>query len=501
MMATGDGEPNPIDDKRARVVPFVDGMLRDIAAESNWDLAALMAEWLARFLVENHCGVYVLDALEKLLLSKLPHKDMAPPAVPEIRGQELHIASELYAHGGHSRLLAILVAHGAGRPEVLITRPAARDSLRPLLNLPDDRLHIVQSHDPLQQFREIACIAAKFSHVILHVHPDDVICTTALRWLAIAPHRPKVHLFNHSDHTFSVGVDLADAVLEISTFGWALRTARASLDKSSFVGIPIRRPAAPTSPAVEERLPATLFSAGSAYKFRPQRGASFPALMAELLHRLPDATLTVVGPRATDAWWWPLRLRLRSRVRLQQRLPHAEYLKQLHRCAIYLDSYPVTGGTAFTEALIQGCSVASLKGASFGYGIADGLRTASTEELFEQISLLLSRDALTLERQQVMRERALAFHAPDATRQRMESVLRDGIILPPPAEFAQDAPHLSFEEQWSRRRRVVSPGFRNDRQARLFPRFAARMLKAFGLRHSAPVALLAKAALAAATRR
>ena len=480
--------------KREKALQFVRSMLVAIQRETDIERAVLISEWLARFLFSNYFGVYRLDQLEEVLVSKVPSQTIVISAQ---RKAELHIASELYAHGGHTRLLKALVAQGRNNPEVLLTRVADRKHILDILAIADSRLHIVDGSSARQQVHQIASIAAGYEMVVLHIHPDDVICALALHSIKRSGHKIHIAMVNHSDHTFSVGIGLADVLLEVSTFGWALRASRDTEGKSSFIGIPIQ-----TGPISEGdvRVPALLFSAGSAYKFKPNARASLPASMRVVLQQVPSTRLLVVGPRRTDYWWWSLKLRFWNRVDISNRVPHEDHLRHLKNCDVYVDSFPITGGTAFTEALLHGCNVAGLVGPSFGYGAADSLRSRTAEALTNHIAGLIGGVDTIISRQQEVRAVAAHFHFPAAVRKRLDETRNSGILHQPPTEFAINVPYRSFETTWAQASKVMAPGFRTSRQLRVFPTIVVHLSKAFGLHVWLLVPLLAKAAFAAVMR-
>ena len=474
---------------------FQASMLAAIRNEPDFERAVLMSEWLARFLFSNACGVYRLDELEAVPAARLPL--LSFPTRTD-REPELHIASELYTHGGHTRLVKALISEIPANAAVLVTRPATRASLLSILGISDERLHVVDVGDARHQVEQIASVVAGYKRVVLHVHPDDVICCIALRSLRRAQVDLQVALVNHSDHTFSVGIGLADTILEISTFGWALRQSRGTEDKSSFIGIPLYSAPAADGPSV---IPGMLLSAGSSYKFKPQAERSLPAVLSSVLKDIPEARLLVIGPKKIDPWWWLLKLRYRNRVAIQQRIPHADYLRQLQLANVYLDSFPITGGTAFTEALLLGCNVAGLMGASLGYGAADRLRSRDAVSFTKQIADLIDQREATLAAQREVRAAAARLHAPAAVRARLNKSCDDHVLFPPPEDFILDVPCRSFEQAWLQQRSVSAAGFRTARQARVLSVVAVRLARAFGLQAASLMPLFARAVFALVTRR
>lgn len=461
----------------------------DIERDADWERAIARAEWLARFLSMNFCGTYRLDDLEVGLAERV---SLPTPALTGSTptGTELHIASQLYSHGGHTRLLRSLLTEAQNGCDVLLTREAAQESSAQLLGLDPRRLLIAHGRTTFERVADIARVVSNYQTVFLHIHPDDVTCAVALYLINCGNSRPVVHFVNHSDHTFSVGLATVSTVLEISTFGWALRYERNTADRSSFVGLPIR--SAGRNVATPP-VPSRLLTAAEPYKYKPYGAASLPRVAESVLQRLPDAHLSVIGPRRFDYWWWPIRMRFPSRVRVQGRVSHPSYLDVLDGSGVFIDSYPITGGTAFTEALLHGCNVAGLLGESYGYGTADSLKDASESAFVERVCRLVAQDPSELSEQARIREAARTFHEPAAVRRRFEASSAAGSLLLPPPEFVSSVPFRSFEAAWSAESTIRVPGFRTRREAGLVFGLLARLFQAFGVSASRPILVLAKA--------
>lgn len=438
---------------RCQTRAFIEQVLEDVALEPNLSKALVLGEWLAKYVSINLCGIYRLDKLETCIANRIT---IAPPQHPPLeQDAELHIASELSNHGGHSRLLRLVASQASGPAHILITRPQAPAAIADILGLDVRHIHVNTDTDPLLKAQSLARFIANYRRVILHIHPEDLSCAVALRLAQRLNPGIRIGLFNHADHCFSVGVGVSHAVFEISTYGWQLRQARGTLDKSSFVGIPINPEAAAlTPPSVT-----TILTAGAGYKYAPVAGThALPTLLNQLLTRLGDARLTVIGPDKRSPWWRPLLANHAHRVTFIPAIPSAEYTQHLLGCSLYVDSHPLTGGTAFPEALIAGLKVIGLKGGTWGFSYADLLRVASPDEFLDNCVGLLSEDRTLLDMQAGVRQRCQQFHATPAVIKRMHLALEQGTLLAPPgALLALGPPPLLAELNWERAGRSDAP--------------------------------------------
>ena len=113
-------------------------------------------------------------------------------------------------------------------------------------------------------------------------------------------------------------------------------------------------------------------------------------------------------------------------------MPRAEYLSHLASCALYVDSFPRTGGTAFPEALMAGRGVIGLYGGTWGYSCADALRVNDVEEFLVAAEKILVADGEMVRRQGSIRKECIEFHSPEAVDFRIKETMDRNIRFEPP---------------------------------------------------------------------
>lgn len=453
---------------------FIEKMTLQISCESDINRAFSIAEWIGRFLAMNSCGIYRFDDLEEMLAGRLPEP---PEQNLLLVKQEIHIASEIYAHGGHTRLIQNLLDSAVCGADVLVVR---RGLIRPsILKTDNGRVIFLDAASSVERACEIMRKLVNYKNIFVHIHPDDIVSAAALKRLKPKLGNSKVIFVNHADHIFSLGLASADIVFEISSYGWALRGRRKTEGISSFIGIPLTPN---RTAAVSLARKSLILSGGEAYKFKPEVGASIQESIRFLLRANHSLNAVIVGPRWHNYWWWSLRLEFGKRLELRAKLPYKDYVDYLAICSIYLDSYPVTGGTAFTEALIKGCSVAGMVGPVNGYGVADELKSKSIFELNELVQKIEVQHLGTIEQQAFTRERAVVFHSLAAIRKRVSQTLNAGVIHP--LAFAVEIPGSEpwFDLLWLEGSKVTMPGFSNALQVgAVLPILLVPLYQSFGL--------------------
>lgn len=430
---------------------------------SDGHAALALSEWLATFLWKNPTGIYRLDELETGLLAHC--RPLSLPADHEPADDtELHIATEVYAFGGHTSLMRQLIHTGPGNARALITGMVDPAIAATRLGLPVDRIELLDpSADKWQRMSLLAQAMSRHRHVILHIHPNDLVAALAVRRLKQHAPRTRVLFVNHADHAFSVGIGAADRVLEISRYGWSLRARRGTESRSTFLGIPIPQPQ-PVPPSAEgidaNNEPAgtvRLLSGGSAYKYKPVEGMSLPSTFGKLLRQHPAFQVTVIGPSKRDWWWWWLRSRQPTRFHLTPLMPKDAYLSLLSTCTVYVDSHPLLGGTAFPEALMRGCRIAGIRGLAWGYSPADELCSTSEEGFLRQCEALARNEPEALAHQERVREKCIVDHDPQRVRSRLTHALVNDALLPAPTSPVPEPNADNTERAWQRRGEVSLP--------------------------------------------
>ncbi len=357
---------------------FVDQTCADIERDDDVNRAAGKARWLAKFLEVNYCGIYRLDRIEEALVRKM---QPLPATTATTQTGYLFVVSEVYAHGGHTPLLKNLYTACEDSKAICVTRARQRESTLEILQTPANQVTFTEGATEVERIQHLAQLIASYDKVLLVIHPDDINCATAARLANLANPALRIGFINHSDHTFSVGIGIADIVFEISSFGWALRDKRDTFATSCFMGIPIAP--VPTCSTPKEQIALT---GGSWFKYKPSQGHSVVPYLWTFLRMHPEFTLYVIGPHFwVNPWWWGLKLAYPLRLRIRTLMPKEQYIRLLRHAKIYIDSFPVTGGLAFTESAMYGCLPVGIKIPVMGYSALDKYRLKNLEEFSNYI--------------------------------------------------------------------------------------------------------------------
>lgn len=364
---------------------FVEVAMRHLTGDMSLSHKLHVARFLGEVLWKNSTGIYQLAGIENALVERI--EPLIPSQViPASHAYRFgHVMTKAYDTGGHTRLVERLMSSKTMADSLLIVTAGIAPAARERLDYAGYH-YTVLSREAKADLR-IAALVEEFSRcevLILYVHPYDIESVIAA---GIARRRSgvRVLLFNHADHVFSWGYGVAERVLEISHFGWALRNKRQCEDRSVFVGIPLALPSTLVpKPALPSRSQVLVMAAGTAYKFRPAQGWSFPNFVQSLCQRT-GCSVEIVGPnRWLDCWWWPA-LRGKYRLHVHARLEYEKYLALISKADAFVDSFPLSGGTAFAESIARGTPGFGVLTGSHGYSPADLVKSPSLGELLDDI--------------------------------------------------------------------------------------------------------------------
>ena len=313
--------------------------------------------------IANHGSTryYSSDVIEDVFI-EIAQNNSVSLSSNVIPDSVLHVASELYETGGHTRILERWIENAP---------PGQKNSLFLTRNteIPNTVKMIVSEHNgeiiipdksanDIERALQLRKIASQYERIILHIHMDDYIPIIAFGTNDFT--RP-VYLFNHADHRFWIGVSIADCVISFRDFGREIAEKYRGVKNSFYMpliiesnpiqvhnnitklkqilGIPINRP--------------IVFTSGSAQKFRPLLNMNFNTFVNKLINRIPNIMVVAIGPTLNNV---PDKNIINLSV-----MPHDKFIQYLNCADVVIDSFPFSGGTALLDAVSATKPVLSLK--------------------------------------------------------------------------------------------------------------------------------------------
>lgn len=313
------------------------------------------------------------------------------------RNSILHVMTECYATGGHTRVVERWINFSPLTEEhsLIFTENEEQD-------IPPDLSRAIEDHngtitmipDALSDIEKglmLRKIASNYERVILHVHQHDVIPLIAFGHKDFK--RP-VFFFNHSDHKFWVGVSIADVVVNFRSWGDLMCRNRRGVSNSFVLGLPLdlqRLSTLTNKDKIRDELnlptdAKIIITVGSAYKYNPFLSWNFNRLIKRILTRKENIIFVAIG--STPDIFNVQNERL---ICLGEVSPSVVF-KYLHAADVYIDSYPMAGGTALMDAISCGLPSLSLECpvGHLDFMLASKGYCTTELELFEKLDAVLS---------------------------------------------------------------------------------------------------------------
>lgn len=416
--------------------------------------AAAVLQSAARFAWYNHPGEFRsrrLEALAARLADRLPDED----PISGFEGHVVHVVSQAYLTGGHTRLVwrwieneptrphsVILVGQqGVPVPEPLataVTRSGGR-----ILDVGRANSSLLSRARSLRRIARGGPLA-----VVLHIHPYDVVPSIALRGVDV-----RVVFVNHADHVFSVGMEVADLVADIRPAGQRLSISARSVspERSALLPIPLGAPPRGRADEARARLglspeDVVLVSIATGYKYGAERGRHFVDVHLDFVLAHPELHLVVVGPE-DGGRWREAREATRGRFRAVGRAPD---VNDYYAAAdVYVDSLPFASLTSLLDAAARG-----IPAVAFADLVPGSVLTSDDVSLSDPVVHFADRAAYLAHLERLVRERtyredvgsALAAniardHLPPGWNERLAAVLTaDRAPASPPVDQAGARP-------------------------------------------------------------
>lgn len=341
-----------------------DEMVAAMSNERDDETAMAIAENAARF--ASLCGVgrFASPEIERNLRLVAERLDGAGSVDGDVDGTLL-VATELYPVGGHTKVLDRLasILMDEGRVSLALTRADnhyVSEELLGSVKASGGEVVVLEDESRLARAARLRALASAYDRSILMVHPEDA---TAVVAFGMARFNKPVLYFNHANHTFWLGVSIADSILDVNRWGGELscRLRGVNRERIELLGIPVEEKETPIADgsAVRTELGiseggALVTAAGSPRKFRNFGKWRFGDLINKVLAENKSAHFLVIGAEsdAYPEWQW-LSRRFGSRLKLMPQMSYARLLRHFAASDVVVDSFPMSGWTSMMDAVRQ----------------------------------------------------------------------------------------------------------------------------------------------------
>jgi glycosyltransferase involved in cell wall biosynthesis len=360
-------------------------------------------------------------------------------------GRVLHVLSEAYSVGGHTRLAWRWMNRDERTSDVVLTNQhvPVPDPLVESVRASGGDLHDLRAtaHGLLERTRALREHMDRADLVVLHVHPYDSIALAAVN---LPGARPPVVYENHADQSFWLGVAGADLLCDLRPQAHALDVGLRGVpdERIGVLPMPVDEMPSPAGGALRRQLgirpdAVVALTVSADWKMAATWGRGMHHAVERVLHRSPQVSVVLVGA-TPNADWARLSKRYPGRVFPVGRVPDpAPYFALAD---VYIESYPSRATTSALEAAVLGLPVVALADIpeddpvhifQAGSPGLTGQRVATTADQFAVAVRHLALDPDLRQREGAQaRASVLAVHDGPGWRSQLESLYEQARSLP-----------------------------------------------------------------------
>ncbi len=374
--------------------------------ETNLEKKIELAQNAVDFATYRGTGYYSSGKLEDFYVSLAKNIKTDTLAESFKKNTFLHVMSEAYTAGGHTRVVEKWVENFSteySHSLVLINQPSKNALpcrlVEGVQNSSGEIIFINSDDNLFQKADYLRRLAVNFEYIVLHVHMNDPVPIVAF---GTEEFKRPVILFNHANHMFWLGVSIADIVAELSSNYITLFKEKRHLRKVMPLGIPLDLKKNVLKEKFEARevlsIPhdkKVILTVGSTFKYKKMMDFHYTDLIKILVQKNPDIIFYAIGPSKNDKYWSEANKKYPNQI-----IPigmvdyNREYYDYISASDLVLDSFPMAGGTVMIDAVSSNRPVVSLKTPvlHFDY-IANSIAySESVDEWVEKILNILDDD-------------------------------------------------------------------------------------------------------------
>lgn len=319
---------------------------------------------ISKFYVYNHAGMYTCETCERALLECAKNL----PKVSSIKlfnnqnskaRKVLHVLSEGYSVGGHTRLVKNWIEYDKDSTHSLITTWQANSLphwLRESVSRSNGEIISLDSisEDYLERAMALRNIANDWADIIiLYTHMWDPIPVAAF---GIEGKIPVVYV-NHYDSSFWLGASIADVVIDISEFNQKVTLSKRGVSKSELLPIPLKEKEVFSKSDerkkhnIDEDATIILTIARN-NKYMSVNEINYFKMVKTIIENTENTFVIVIGVDKNDNYWKTLIKVTDNRVIC---INEAENISDFYKISdIYLESFMLGSHTSKLDAILYG---------------------------------------------------------------------------------------------------------------------------------------------------
>ncbi len=323
---------------------------------------------LLEFAVYHNAGIWTSSYIENFYTDYAKSVDIDNYEVPFKKNSFLHVLTTGYSTGGHTRVVE----------RWILNAPEIQNHSVVILSPNNDKMPVLENN---VKFKKGKCIyfdnnlsekekaiklrelALGYEFIILHTHMEDVIPLIAF---GTEKFKRPILFYNHASHTFWLGKSIADLVLDIIDND-DVTIKKRNIKNTFSLGVPSSEIIYSTPNKKELRkklgLPINkkiIMSSGSRQKYCIINNDSYADTIKKLIDE--NTYCYIIGIPKNDKYWKKIEKETEGHIIPFGYINFNEgYLDYISCADLYIDSYPITGGTAMIDVISKGIPALSQK--------------------------------------------------------------------------------------------------------------------------------------------
>lgn len=360
-----------------------------------------LAMYAANYFIYNNTGYYTSSALEEYFVNCAKKIKVDLNNIQYKKNSILHILTNGYETGGHTRVIERWIENSPiTQTHSVVQIKSTNNDLKTLqddVKAKNGEFIILDNNLSLEEKAiKLRKLGMEYEYVILHTHMED---PTAIIAFGTEEFTRPVLFYNHASHLPWLGKSIADLVLDIKKDD-EITIEKRKITNTYFLGVPSKEISVSTFNKTEIRkklnLPTEkkiIVTSGGDFRFRKIGEKSFIDYLKNIMD---DNTICyVIGIKPSNKLWKKEIKKSGKKIILSGFINFNDgFLDYLKSADLYLDSYPLPGGTAAIDAISAGTPCLSLKSIlpQFDYLIQTSGYCNTEEEFISKSKKILNNE-------------------------------------------------------------------------------------------------------------
>jgi len=372
--------------------------------ETNEEQIVILSRMFAQFATKKHTGYFSSSFIEKKLIQVAENiKTNIQKSDSYEEKSFLHVLSTAYITGGHTRVVERWIENQDNKEKhsVLLLEQGSRDipkKLKKFIEIKNGELIIFNNENYIKKASMLREFAQNYEYIILHHHMYDPI--PILAFGSTQTTRPVI-LFNHASHLFWLGVSIADIVADIMKTSQNLSINRRKVRKSLLLPIPIQENTEKIN-KIESRKKLNLpidqkiiLSIAAPYKYKKFDKYDFIYAANTIIKNTQNTIFLVIGPNKNMLIDWNKAYKdSNNKIIALGLIPSNEIHNYIASADLYIDSFPVSSGTALLDAGMINNNILCLKTphSNVDSVLEAGIQCETTAELIDKAVKIINEE-------------------------------------------------------------------------------------------------------------